>query len=90
VNADNSQELATIETAAGRRDCFVILYMPPGNSTENYFFLNRDTHTAIYNSPPPGISRISTLTICIRDEFFRLIDLGKHDFTLLFEITVLD
>ena len=90
VNADNSQEITTIETAAGRRDCFAILYMPPGNSTENYFFLNRDTHTAIYNSPPPGISRISNFTISIRDEFYRLVDLGKHDFTLLFEITVLD
>jgi len=90
VNADNSQEITTIATAAGRRDCFAILYMPPNPVSQNYFFLNRDTHTAIYNSPPPGISRISNLTISIRDEFFRLIDLGKHDFTLLFEITVLD
>jgi hypothetical protein len=90
VNADNSQELTTINTAAGRRNCFAILYMPPSPVSLNYFFMNRDTHTAIYNSPPPGISRISNLTISIRDEFFRLIDLGKHDFTLMLEFTVLD
>jgi len=90
VNADNSQELTTIVMAAGRRNCFAILYMPPNPVSQNYFYMNRDTHTAIYNSAPPGISRISNFTISIRDEFFRLIDLGKHDFTLLFEITVLD
>jgi hypothetical protein len=33
---------------------------------------------------------MATLNISIRDEFYRLIDLGKHDFTLLFEITFLD
>jgi len=42
-----------------------------------------------YSSPAP-IARIATLTISIRDEFYRLVDLGQHDFTLIFEIVVLD
>jgi hypothetical protein len=33
---------------------------------------------------------MSALTISIRDEFYRLIDLGGHEFNLIFEFTVLD
>ena len=88
INVDNGIELNRIEMGAGRRDCFHILYLD--SLTNGYYFLNKEMHTPIYISSPAPIARISTLDISLRDEFFRLVDLGNHDYTLLFEITYLD
>jgi len=88
INADNSVELNRVEMGAGRRDCFHVLYLD--QQTNGYYTLNKDLHTPIFYSAPAPISRISALNISIRDEFYRLVDLGWHDFTLLFEITYLD
>ena len=87
VNADNSLELNRVEVGAGRKDCFHIIYM---DSKEGYYYLNKDSIPPIYISYPAPISRISALTISVRDEFFRLVDLGRHNYTLLFEITYLN
>jgi hypothetical protein len=43
-----------------------------------------------YSSSPAPIARLSSLTISIRDAFFRLIDLGGHEYSLVFEITTLE
>lgn len=88
INADNSTELNRIEVGAGRKDCFHILYMD--NLRDGYYNLNKDMQTALYISSPAPIARLTTLTISFRDESYRLIDLGHHDFTLMFEITYLD
>ena len=88
INADNSIELNRVERGAGRRDCFHVIYLD--QIQDGYYSLNKDLHTPIYYSSPAPISRMNTLTISIRDEFYRLVDLGNHDFTLLFEITHLD
>jgi hypothetical protein len=88
INADNSKELNRIEVGSGRRDCFHILFLSHRN--QGYFNLNRDTYMPIYYSAPAPISRMSYLTISLRDEFFRPIDLGNHEYSLVFEITVLD
>jgi hypothetical protein len=88
INADNSMEINRIETGAGRHDCFHILYM--NQLVDGYYYINQDTYIPIFYSAPAPIARMSALYISIRDEFFRLIDLGNHDFTLVFEITVLD
>jgi hypothetical protein len=56
---------------------------------DGYYFLNKDTYLPIYYSSPAPIARMAFFYISLRDEFFRLIDLGNHDFTLVFEITVL-
>jgi len=88
INADNSVELNRVEMGAGRKDCFHILYMD--QITNGYYSLNKDLHTPIFYSSPAPISRIGTLHISIRDEFYRLVDLGWLDYTLLFEITYLE
>jgi hypothetical protein len=88
LNADNSIELNRIEMGAGRKDCFHILFMD--QVKDGYYTLNKELHMPIYISSPAPIARIATLNVSIRDEFYRHVDLGSHDFTLMFEITYLD
>ena len=88
VNADNSNELTRIESGSGRRDCFHVLFL--SNCNDGFYNLNRDTYMPVYYSSPAPIARLSSLTITIRDEFFRLVDLGNHEYSLVFEITTLD
>ena len=88
LNADNSVEINRVERGAGRRDCFHIIYLD--QIINGYYPLNKDIHAPIFYSSPAPIARMATLNISIRDEFYRLVDLGKHDYTLLFEITYLD
>jgi hypothetical protein len=88
LNADNSIEFNRVEMGAGRHDCFHIIYLD--QSTGGYYTLNRDTYTPIFYASPTPISRIATLNISLRDEFYRIVDLGGHDFTLVFEITFLE
>lgn len=88
LNADNSVDFNRVEMGAGRKDCFHIVYLD--QLTGGYYMLNKDIHTPIYYSSPAPIARMATLNVSIRDEFYRLVDLGGHDFTLLFEVTFLD
>ena len=88
INADNSKELSRIEVGSGRRDCYHVLFL--SNSNDGYYNLNWDTYMPMYYSAPAPIARMSSLTITIRDEFFRLVDLGNHEYSLVFEITTLD
>ena len=88
LNADNSVEFNRVEMGAGRKDCFHILYLD--QNAGGYYTLNRDTYTPIFYSSPVPISRIATLNISLRDEFYRVVDLGGHDFTLVFEVTYLE
>jgi len=88
INADNSIELNRIEVGAGRKDCFHILYLD--QLTNGYYTVNKDTYTPIFYSAPAPISRLTNLNISFRDEFYRLVDLGRHDCTLVFEITFIE
>jgi len=88
VNADNSMELNRIESGGGRRDCYHIVYMD--NTADGYYYFNKDVYAPVFYSSPAPISRMSFITISIRDEYYRLLDLGGHDFTLIFEITTLE
>ena len=88
LNTDSSKELTRIEIGAGRHDCFHIIYL--SGIRDGFYNLNRDMYMPIYYSAPAPISRLSYLTISLRDEFYRLIDLGGHEFNLIFEFTVLD
>ena len=88
LNADNSVEFNRVECGAGRKDCFHILFLD--QVREGYYSLNKETHMPIFYSAPAPIARIATLNINIRDEFYRPVDLSRHDFTLLFEITYVD
>jgi hypothetical protein len=88
INVDNSVELNRVEMGVGRHECFHIIFMD-STQKDGYYFLNKDTYLPIYYSSPAPIARMAFFYISLRDEFFRLIDLGNHDFTLVFEITVL-
>ena len=88
INVDNTYELNRVEVGAGRKDCFHIIYMDP-TTTDGYYFLNKDTYLPTYYSTPAPIARIASMTISLRDEFFRPVDLGNYDYTLVFEITTL-
>ena len=88
VNTDSSKELTRIEMGAGRHDCFHIIYLP--NIRDGFHNLNKELYTPRYYAAPATSSPMSALTISIRDEFYRLIDLGGHEFNLIFEFTVLD
>ena len=88
LNADNSIDFHRVEVGAGRKDCFHILYLD--QLTNGYYTLNKDTYTPLFYSAPAPISRITTLNISFRDEFYRLVDLGRHDCTLVFDITFVE
>ena len=88
LNADNSIELNRIELGAGRKDCFHILFLD--QVAHGYYPLNKDLHTPIFYSSPAPLARMAELNVSIRDEFYRLVDLSWHDFTLMFEITFIE
>lgn len=88
LNVDSGQELHRVELGAGRRDCFHVIYLD--DKRDGYYYLQKDTYSPVFVSFPAPLARLSFLDISIRDEFFRLVDLGKKDYTLIFEITYLD
>lgn len=87
INADNSIELNRLEMGAGRKSCFHIIHM---DQKSGYYSLNKDTHTPIFYSSPAPIARMATMTISLRDEFYRLLDIGNQNYTLMFELTLLE
>jgi hypothetical protein len=90
INAESNVDLHRLELSAGRRDCFHIFYLKPGE--ENYIKLNKDTELAlpIYHASPAPISRISFFDVSFRDEFYRPLDLQNRDVDLVLEITHLE
>jgi hypothetical protein len=88
LNVDSGIELHRVELGAGRRDCFHVAYLD--DVKDGYYYLQKDTYSPVFVSFPAPLSRLSVLDVSIRDEFFRLVDLGNHDFNLVFEITYLD
>ncbi len=90
INAESNVDLHRLELSAGRRDCFHIFYLKPGD--ENYIKLNKDTELAlpIYHAAPAPISRISFFDVSFRDEFCRPLDLQNRDVDLVLEITHLE
>jgi hypothetical protein len=88
LNVDSGQELHRVELGAGRRDCFHVIYLD--DKRDGYYYLQKDTYSPVYVAFPAPLARLSFLDVSIRDEFFRLVDLGKKDYTLIFEITYLD
>ena len=84
VGADTSNELNNVELGRGSHDPYSILYLDTElNGTK---FLNKETDYPLLQFNPTSLSRISSLEISLRDEFYRLMDLGNKEFSLLFEI----
>jgi len=86
INADNNQDINTIERSVGRDAPFAIIYMDENNQAYKYF--DKVTYEPTYISAPAPVSRMTTLNVELRDEFNRLIDLNGRDFTVLLEFTV--
>jgi hypothetical protein len=84
----DGRNLSRMEVGAGRQDCFHVFYLIPGK--EDYIFLNKETVQSIYESSPAPISRVTTLEISLRDEFGRILDINRRDYSLVFEITHLE
>jgi len=88
INFDNTQNLGCIERGAGRKSPFAIIYLD--QQTNGYKYLNKETITAAsYNLPQP-YARLQDLNIEFRDEFYRLINFNGKDFSLLFQLTLLE
>jgi hypothetical protein len=87
IEADG-KNLSRMELGSGRPDCFHIFYIPPGSG--EYYFLNKETDHSLFESSPAPISRIRSLTISLRDEFNRPMDIQYKQFNLVLEITHLE
>jgi len=88
INLENTLSLNVIERGVGRRSPYAILYLD--QSTNGYKFLNKDTVTPVCYSLPQPLSRLQTLQIEFRDEFYRIVHFNGKDFSLLFQFTTLE
>ena len=90
LNFDATMDLTSVKRGLGRKEPSGIFYCsadsPPGSTK----FLNADTwNNSIYPGPSP-ISRIRLLTISLRDQFYRPLNLNGREMTLLLEVTMLE
>jgi len=87
LDADG-KNLARMEMGAGRKDCFHIFNIDPGQN--QYTNLNRDTIHSMFTSSPAPLARISNLIVDTMDEFGRPANLNHREIQLVFEITHLE
>ncbi len=90
LNFDATMDLTSIKRGLGRKEPSGIFYcgsdIPPGGTK----FLTTDSwNNSIYPGPAP-ISRIRLLTISLRDQFYRVLNLNGREMTLLLEVTMLE
>ena len=88
LNLNTSQDLGVIERGAGRRSPFAIIYLD--EERNGYKFLNKETITPSAFSLPQPISRLQTLDVEFRDEWFRIVNFNGKDFSLLLQLTTLE
>ena len=88
INLNNSQDLGVIERGSGRRSPFAIIYLD--QERNGYKFLNKETVTPAAFSLPQPMSRLQTLDIEFRDEWYRVVNFNGKDFSLLLQFTVLE
>lgn len=88
INMQNSTDLGAIERGAGRRSPFAIIYLDEDKN--GYKYLNKDTLSPMFFSLPQPLSRLQTLTIDFRDEWYRPVNFDGKDFSLLFEFVMLE
>lgn len=85
LNVETTQSLSIIERGMGRRSPFAIIYMD--QATGGYKFLNKETIQQTVIRLPQTLNRLQTLQVEIRDEFYRLVNFGGKDFTLLLQLS---
>lgn len=85
LNVETTQSLSVIERGMGRRSPFAIIYLD--QATGGYKFLNKETIQQTVFRLPQTLNRLQTLQVDIRDEFYRLVNFGGKDFTLLLQFS---
>ena len=85
LNVETTQSLSVIERGMGRRSPFAIIYLD--QATCGYKFLNKETIQQTVFRLPQTLNRLQTLQVDIRDEFYRLVNFGGKDFTLLLQFS---
>ena len=88
INADTNNELNRIEHINGSHDPYTIIYLD--SELNGIKFLNKETDYPIIVFEPAPIARLISLDISLRDEFYRVLDIGNREFSLLFEILFLE
>lgn len=81
----DGRNLSRMEVGAGKKDCFHIFYLIPGE--KDYVFLDKDVDHSMFESSPAPIARITSLEVSLRDEFGRPLDINRREYSLVFEIT---
>jgi hypothetical protein len=90
LNFDATMDLTSVKRGLGRKEPSGIFYCdadsPPGTTK----FLTKDSwNNSIYPGPAP-ISRIRLLTVSLRDQFYRSLNLNGRELTLLLEVTMME
>lgn len=90
LNFDATMDLTSVKRGLGRKEPSGIFYCdadsPPGTTK----FLTKDSwNNSIYPGPSP-ISRIRLLTVSLRDQFYRSLNLNGRELTLLLEVTMME
>jgi hypothetical protein len=90
LNFDATMDLTSVKRGLGRKEPSGIFYCdadsPPGTTK----FLTKDSwNNSIYPGPAP-ISRIRLLTVSLRDQFYRSLNLNGREMTLLLEVTMME
>jgi len=90
LNFDATMDLTSVKRGLGRKEPSGIFYCDADNPPGSIKCLNKDTwNNTIYPGPAP-ISRIRMLTISLRDQFYRRINVNGKEMSLLLEITMLE
>jgi hypothetical protein len=87
IEADG-KNLDRMERGGGRRDCFHIFNIIPGES--EYINLDAVTQTSVFESKPAPLARMTNLQISLRDEFDRLLNISMREVQLTLEIVHLE
>jgi hypothetical protein len=88
LNYESTQDLTAIGRGLGRKEPSLIIYMDQGIA--NMKFLNKETYDLFILSAPAPISRIGTLDVSFRDEYYRPVNFNGREVTLLMEAVVYD
>ncbi len=88
LNFDATMDLTSIKRGLGRKEPSGIFYCDDSSPPGSIKYLSKDVwNNSIYPGPAP-ISRIRSLQVSLRDQYYRLLNLNGRDMTLLLEITM--
>ena len=90
LNFDATMDLTSVKRGLGRKEPSGIFYCDADSGPGTTKFLTKDSwNNSIYPGPSP-ISRIRLLTVSLRDQFYRSLNLNGREMTLLLEVTLME